>query len=157
MMDRAIEAAAAAGLLGSSTKNEPVDLPTPLPKPPGLREVTIETEEVTSFCPVTNQPDFWSISITYYPTESILETKSLKLYLRKFREERKFIEALASQIAHELSGVLECVVTIEIRAKSRGGLELLATAEASGQNPSTFELEFSKFVLPQESKETPDV
>ena len=52
--------------------------------------VTLETEEFTCVCPKTGQPDFAKIKIQYIPDKKIIESKSLKLYLWSFRDERRF-------------------------------------------------------------------
>jgi 7-cyano-7-deazaguanine reductase len=54
--------------------------------------------EFTSLCPVTGQPDFAHIVVDYVPEETIVESKSLKLFLSAFRNHGAF---------HE-----ECTVTI---------------------------------------------
>ncbi len=48
--------------------------------------------EFTSLCPVTGQPDFAHLVIDYVPDESIVESKSLKLYLAAFRNHGAFHE-----------------------------------------------------------------
>lgn len=48
--------------------------------------------EFTSLCPVTGQPDFAHLVIDYVPGSSILESKSLKLYLASFRNHGAFHE-----------------------------------------------------------------
>ncbi|MEO2085995.1 MAG: 7-cyano-7-deazaguanine reductase, partial [Acidimicrobiales bacterium] len=44
--------------------------------------VHFHSSELTAVCPVTSQPDFYSIDIEYVPATSCIETRSLKLYLR---------------------------------------------------------------------------
>ena len=41
--------------------------------------------EFTSLCPITGQPDFASIYISYIPDQLCVESKSLKLYLFSYR------------------------------------------------------------------------
>ncbi len=48
--------------------------------------------EFTSLCPVTGQPDFAHIVIDYAPAETIVESKSLKLFLGSFRNHAAFHE-----------------------------------------------------------------
>ncbi|MFW6017081.1 MAG: preQ(1) synthase, partial [bacterium] len=43
--------------------------------------VKFETEEFTSICPKTGQPDFSSVIIKYRPDKYCIESKSLKYYL----------------------------------------------------------------------------
>jgi 7-cyano-7-deazaguanine reductase len=48
--------------------------------------------EFTSLCPVTGQPDFAHLVIDYVPEETIVESKSLKLFLSSFRNHGAFHE-----------------------------------------------------------------
>ena len=43
--------------------------------------VKFNCPEFTSLCPITGQPDFATITISYVPGEKMVESKSLKLYL----------------------------------------------------------------------------
>src|SRR5882724_9892328 len=43
-------------------------------------EIKFVFPEFTSMCPVTGQPDFATITITYVPGKRCVEMKSLKLY-----------------------------------------------------------------------------
>ena len=43
--------------------------------------VRFTAPEFTSLCPVTGQPDFAHLVIDYVPAETIVESKSLKLFL----------------------------------------------------------------------------
>lgn len=62
--------------------------------------------EFTSLCPLTGQPDFAHIVIDYVPSEWIVESKSLKLYLASFRNHGAFHEACTMQIARALVDLL---------------------------------------------------
>ena len=46
--------------------------------------------EFTSLCPITGQPDFASIYISYIPDLLCVESKSLKLYLFSYRNHGDF-------------------------------------------------------------------
>ncbi|MGI6647785.1 MAG: preQ(1) synthase [Bacillota bacterium] len=99
------------------------------PKPAGVDKVTLDSDEVTSVCPVTGQPDWETVVIEYAPNESCIESKSLKLYLWSFREEGVFCEALASQIAQDVYAACQpfwCKVTVI--QKPRGGIRITASA-----------------------------
>lgn len=93
-------------------------------------EVTFRTEEFTSLCPKTGQPDFADISINYIPDKECIETKSLKLYLFSFRNHRSFMETITNKILEDLVKVcsphrMEVVCDF----KTRGGIEVTVTAE----------------------------
>src|SRR4051812_50041434 len=51
---------------------------------------------------MTGQPDFAQVTITYTPGESIVELKSLKLYLWSYRQEGAFHEDVTNRIADDL-------------------------------------------------------
>ena len=52
--------------------------------------VKFNCPEFTSLCPMTGQPDFATIYISYVPDERLVESKSLKLYLFSFRNHGAF-------------------------------------------------------------------
>ena len=54
--------------------------------------VKFNCPEFTSLCPITGQPDFATIYISYVPGERMVESKSLKLYLFSFRNHGDFHE-----------------------------------------------------------------
>lgn len=58
--------------------------------------------EFTSLCPITGQPDFAEIKISYIPDEKMLESKSLKLYLFSFRNHGDFHEDCVNIIMKDL-------------------------------------------------------
>jgi len=58
--------------------------------------------EFTSLCPVTGQPDFAHLVIDYIPDQSLVESKSLKLYLASFRNHGAFHEGCTIDIAKRI-------------------------------------------------------
>lgn len=99
--------------------------------PRGLQLVTISSDELDARCPVTGQPDHYSVRISYDPHTLIVESKSLKLYLMSFRDEPVSCETLCARIADELAERLHCVVEVELRQNVRGGLQITAHANAA--------------------------
>jgi 7-cyano-7-deazaguanine reductase len=100
--------------------------------PPGCSRVRFTTDEVTSLCPVTGQPDLSTVVIEYTPAERCVESKSLKLYLWSFRDRAVFAEAFAVEIADEIMASAQpahAVVTLTQRP--RGGITICVTAERS--------------------------
>jgi 7-cyano-7-deazaguanine reductase len=92
--------------------------------------VTLCTEEFTSVCPATGQPDFARITIQYIPDRRILESKSLKLYFWSYREEGVFHEHVANVILDDLIAAVRprwCKVTAEFAV--RGGIGITVEAE----------------------------
>ena len=49
--------------------------------------VRFNCPEFTSLCPITGQPDFAEIRISYIPDKRMVESKSLKLYHGDFHED----------------------------------------------------------------------
>jgi len=91
--------------------------------------ITLDCMEFSSLCPVTAQPDFGEITITYCPKAHIIESKSLKLYLWRYREIGIFSEQLVNEIAADLYKQAK-PVWIEVRGdfNSRGGIGITAIA-----------------------------
>lgn len=92
--------------------------------------VTISTAEFSSLCPVTGQPDYAALTISYQPAARCLETKSLKFYLASFRQQAEFNEDVVNRILTDLVSACEPhQMTVRGEFAARGGLQL--TAEAS--------------------------
>ncbi len=62
--------------------------------------------EFTSLCPVTGQPDFAHLVIDYVPSEWLVESKSLKLYLASFRNHGAFHEDCTVAIGKRIATLL---------------------------------------------------
>ena len=91
--------------------------------------IRLDTEDFTSLCPVTGQPDFADITIEYVPAKRCVETKSLKYYLAAFRNTPSFNEQIVNRILDDLVAI--CApkkMTVTGAFASRGGLSLTVTA-----------------------------
>lgn len=64
--------------------------------------VRFSAPEFTSLCPVTGQPDFAHLVIDYVPAATIVESKSLKLFLGSFRNHAGFHEDVTVGIGQRL-------------------------------------------------------
>ena len=88
-----------------------------------------EAPEFTCVCPMTGQPDFATITVTYVPNEKIVELKSLKLYLWSYREEGAFHEDVTNRILDDLVACLEPRrMTVHADWNVRGGIHTTVTA-----------------------------
>src|SRR6476469_9757008 len=97
---------------------------------PGVETVEMVSDELTGLCPITNQPDFYTATIAYRPQALCLESKSLKIYLSRFRDQGAFCEALAVQIRDDVSSALEVpadAVHVKLVQKARGGITITAS------------------------------
>ena len=79
----------------------------PNPRAGSLYLVRFAAPEFTSLCPVTGQPDFAHLVIDYAPGETIVESKSLKLFLSSFRNHAAFHEDCSVGIGHRLFGEMK--------------------------------------------------
>ncbi len=69
--------------------------------------VRFNCPEFTSLCPITGQPDFAEIRISYVPDKKMVESKSLKLYLFSFRNHGDFHEDCVNIIMKDLIRLME--------------------------------------------------
>jgi 7-cyano-7-deazaguanine reductase len=87
--------------LPASPEAAVLDYP-PNPRPDAPYLVRFSAPEFTSLCPVTAQPDFAHLVIDYVPAETIVESKSLKLFLGSFRNHAAFHEDCTVGIGQRL-------------------------------------------------------
>ena len=69
--------------------------------------VKLNCPEFTSLCPITGQPDFAEIVISYIPAIRMVESKSLKLYLFSFRNHGDFHEDCVNIIMKDLIRLMQ--------------------------------------------------
>jgi len=87
--------------------------------------VKFNCPEFTTLCPITGQPDFATIYISYIPKIKMVESKSLKLYLFSFRNHGSFHEDCVNIIMKELIKLMDPFY-IEVWGKflPRGGISI---------------------------------
>lgn len=87
--------------------------------------VKFNCPEFTSLCPITGQPDFATIYISYIPNIKMVESKSLKLYLFSFRNHGDFHEDCMNIIMNDLIELMDPHY-IEVWGKftPRGGISI---------------------------------
>jgi 7-cyano-7-deazaguanine reductase len=101
----------------------------PNPRPERDYEIQFVFPEFTSVCPVTGQPDFATITVTYIPDRLCVEMKSLKIYYFSYRNKGIFYEAVVNTILDDLVHALkprEMAVTGDFAV--RGGTRGIVTA-----------------------------
>ena len=69
--------------------------------------VRFNCPEFTTLCPITGQPDFAEIRISYIPDKRMVESKSLKLYLLSFRNHGDFHEDCVNTIMKDLIKLMD--------------------------------------------------
>jgi 7-cyano-7-deazaguanine reductase len=87
--------------------------------------VKFNCPEFTTLCPVTGQPDFATLYISYIPDAKMVESKSLKLYLFSFRNHGDFHEDCVNTIMKDLIRLVDPRY-IEVWGKftPRGGISI---------------------------------
>jgi 7-cyano-7-deazaguanine reductase len=70
-------------------------------------EVDITLPEFTCLCPMTGYPDFATIHVKYIPDRLLLELKSVKLYINKYRDQEIFHEEAVNRILDDLAGACQ--------------------------------------------------
>ncbi len=92
--------------------------------------VTFHCQEFTCVCPITGQPDFGELEISYIPDKLVLESKSLKLYLWTYREVGIFHEDVVNELLDALYDFLQPRwIGITGSFNVRGGIGIEVTSE----------------------------
>src|ERR687891_568492 len=87
--------------------------------------VEFTTNELTATCPITGQPDFYELKLSYRPQGWLIESKAMKLYLWGFRDKGIFAEDLAATLLEDLVVACEPVgMTVDLTQQVRGGLKI---------------------------------
>jgi 7-cyano-7-deazaguanine reductase len=100
-------------------------------------EIEIVCPEFTAVCPMTGQPDFGTITISYVPAAECIELKSLKLYLFEYRERGIFYEHAVNTILDDL--VAACRpkrISVVGQFSPRGGMTSRISARFEAVAPS---------------------
>ena len=111
----------------------------PNPKPQRDYQVEFVFPEFTSMCPVTGQPDFATITVSYVPGRACVEMKSLKLYFLAYRDKGIFYESVVNTILDDLVAVLRprrmtVIGTFNVRGGTAG--TVTATYDGAASRPS---------------------
>jgi 7-cyano-7-deazaguanine reductase len=116
------------GVLGRDVRGPiPADQLDAVPWSHGDTDATVEftTNELTALCPITGQPDFYELELNYRPKGSLIESKSLKLYLWGFRDRGIFAEDLAATLLKDLVAACDPTeMTVDLTQQVRGGLQI---------------------------------
>ena len=68
--------------------------------------IDISFPEFSCLCPRSGYPDYAVITISYVPDKYIIELRSLKLYLNKFRDQHISHESATNKIYDDLRNLL---------------------------------------------------
>jgi 7-cyano-7-deazaguanine reductase len=95
--------------------------------------VTLDSDEVTALCPITEQPDLYRVTATYVPDKSmVIESKSWKLFLNTFRDQGIAAESMAVAIMDELNKHVGHIrgARVTVVQKRRGGVMIECTVDS---------------------------
>lgn len=81
--------------------------PWPNPYPDRNYTIDITFPEFSCLCPRSGYPDYATIKIVYVPDQYIVELKSLKLYLNKYRNQYISHEEATNKIYEDLYNLLK--------------------------------------------------
>jgi 7-cyano-7-deazaguanine reductase len=91
--------------------------------------ITLDCPEFTSLCPITGQPDFGALTISYVADQRCVESKSLKLYLFAYRNHGAFHEEVVNLILDDLVRLLQPrQMTVTGHFRPRGGIAIQVEA-----------------------------
>ena len=109
-------------------------------------KLNITCPEFTSLCPITGQPDFATMYISYVPDVKMVESKSLKLYLFSFRNHGDFHEDVVNIIMKDLIKAMDPRY-IEVWGKflPRGGISIDPYANYGRKGTKYEELAWERF------------
>jgi 7-cyano-7-deazaguanine reductase len=107
------------------------------PKPQRDYQIELVFPEFTSVCPVTGQPDFATVTLSYVPDRLCVEMKSLKLYFLAYRNKGIFYEAVVNTILDDLVAVLRPrSISVVGQFNARGGTTARVSASYTKDHPA---------------------
>lgn len=109
----------------------------PNPSPHRRYTIRMEIPEFTCLCPRSGFPDFALIRLAYQPKDSIVELRSLKLYINAYRDVAISHEAAANQILDDLVALLDPHwMRVVADFNVRGNIKTAVTAEHGRRTPA---------------------
>jgi len=91
-------------------------------------EINVTIPEFNAVCPKTGLPDFGTIYITYTPNKHIVELKSLKLYIVKYRNLGIFHEHVTNKILGDFKRACSPKkISVKGDFNPRGGIKTTVT------------------------------
>ena len=92
--------------------------------------IDIDIPEFTCLCPLTGQPDFAHLYLSYIPDKLCIELKGLKNYIWTFRDQQAFHEAVSNEILDYLCQAIDPrFMELTADFNVRGGIQTSVTVE----------------------------
>ena len=105
--------------------------------------IDIDIPEFTCLCPLTGQPDFAHLYLSYIPDKLCIELKSLKNYMWSFRDRQAFHEAVSNEILNHLCDAIDPrSMKLTADFNIRGGIQTSVTVKhyQDGYDPALDDL-----------------
>jgi len=119
----------------------------PNPNPERDYVTHMEIPEFTCLCPRSGFPDFATIIIDYVPDQSVVELKSLKLYINSYRNQQISHEAATNRILDELVALLSPRwMRVVADFTVRGNIKTIIFAEHSAPGYDGLRPEFRRYL-----------
>lgn len=100
--------------------------------------ITIETGEMTAWCPFEGTADFYELTISYKPDGYVVELMSLRDYFQSFRDDDISHEAFTDRLFEDLEMLLDPAwLRVEVEAPPRYGLETTCIRDTRGTSEDT--------------------
>jgi len=92
--------------------------------------INVSIPEFNAVCPKTGLPDFGTINISYSPNKHIVELKSLKLYIVKYRNIGIFHESVTNKILDDFAKACKPhKITVTGDFNPRGGIKTVVESK----------------------------
>ena len=92
--------------------------------------IDVDIPEFNCVCPKTGLPDFGTIHIKYVPDKYIIELKSLKLYMVKYRNVGIFHEHVTNRILDDFKKVCQPKkINVVGDFNPRGGIKTIVNSD----------------------------
>jgi 7-cyano-7-deazaguanine reductase len=99
--------------------------------------VTVESPEVTAWCPYEGTADYYTVRVEYLPDGHAVELMSLRDYFQTFRDEEIGHEAFARRVYDDLTALLEPAwLRLVVDCPPRYGLDV-TVAHQTGPPPAS--------------------
>jgi 7-cyano-7-deazaguanine reductase len=107
--------------------------------------IHFEIPEFTCLCPRSGYPDFATVVIDYVPEASVVELRSLKLYINRYRERGISHESAANTILDDLTRLLAPRwMRVVAEFNVRGNIKTVVTAEHTAAGYSGMRPEYRR-------------
>jgi 7-cyano-7-deazaguanine reductase len=126
------------------------------PHPGSTWAVALLCSEFTCLCPVTGQPDYGRLRIDYVPALQCVESKSLKLYLMRYRNHGAFHEDCVNRVADDLCvAISPRYLRVYGDFNPRGGIAIKPLAVRAGPGLTAADQELCLSLLAQAASYSP--